>query len=483
MTIRETLTCAFALLGFFAPVAMADIIKYEIEVVTADESGAGTDNFCNIQLHGDSKSSGKFDLDTASGERGTTESVSKTNEDIGVISKISLDLSGDLADDWKIYSIKVTRKVDDRPDGYSEFLINDYLGYDARSFKATKVVKPSVTISPTGEIREHDEELTLVNFGNNTHESAEQNVMKYVERWGSVDTVRVSTTDQTDVGASVTATYESPETVAGTFGAEASASWGKMLSETRDKEQQKLKESEFNWEYSLPPSTAAFRKVVFKVPYADQVYKSSDGTSRIVRKLNAEIVPIGDDEFLFIPNKEDGKVVPILWSEIETNWLPYMATSSAAKVKNQFKPTWLRRGWVVMSEADLDKAPAPIAAQKPAETAPAQTDPVATPATQPVATAQPATSGTAGVNGRNVVRVGFATGSFAQLGGGQWAEYGADGGQRFTFIEQARDDWSVYLKDPSRNMDIQLDLYRKWISWQNGGTKTDLYEITNSSSQ
>jgi hypothetical protein len=95
-------------------------------------------------------------------------------------------------------------------------------------------------------------------------------------------------------------------------------------------------------------------------------------------------------------------------------------------------------------------------------------------ATAPVA-AQPGT----GVNGLNVNLVRHAGGHFARQGDGTWAEYNSAGQITYRFVETQRDEWSVYLNDPSRNVQIQLDLFRRKISYgTDGGQRSDLYDIT-----
>jgi len=95
-------------------------------------------------------------------------------------------------------------------------------------------------------------------------------------------------------------------------------------------------------------------------------------------------------------------------------------------------------------------------------------------ATAPLA-AQPGT----GVNGWNVRLVQFGGGTYAQAGDGSWTEFDSAGRAAFHFVETQRDEWSVYLNDPSRNVQIQLDLFRRKISYgTNGGQRSDLYDIT-----
>jgi len=67
---------------------------------------------------------------------------------------------------------------------------------------------------------------------------------------------------------------------------------------------------------------------------------------------------------------------------------------------------------------------------------------------------------TAPLNGETTSKVYFSQGSFAQNASG-WTEYGLDGEARFTFEERTRDEWSVYLYDSSRDVRLQLDLWRK----------------------
>jgi len=88
-------------------------------------------------------------------------------------------------------------------------------------------------------------------------------------------------------------------------------------------------------------------------------------------------------------------------------------------------------------------------------------------------------------NGRDVTDVVFASGGvtrgqYRQVGAGTWEESAAGGGGSFQFQEAGRDDWSVYLRDSSRGVDIQLDLWRKQVlySQDGGGEKRALYDIT-----
>jgi hypothetical protein len=90
--------------------------------------------------------------------------------------------------------------------------------------------------------------------------------------------------------------------------------------------------------------------------------------------------------------------------------------------------------------------------------------------------------GSAATDGDNVQQVFFAGGSFKKTGPREWTEYDTNGRANYSFAETGRDEWSVYLNDRSRDVQLQLDLYRKWVSYgQNGDGKSDLYRITSSS--
>ena len=92
------------------------------------------------------------------------------------------------------------------------------------------------------------------------------------------------------------------------------------------------------------------------------------------------------------------------------------------------------------------------------------------------------------VNGRNVTFVKFGNakssfvGSFIQRGGNkQWVEEGRKQGvARFKFQETHRDDWSVYLIDRSRGVNIQIDLHTKKIMYSDRKSKRSrhLYNVT-----
>jgi Effector-associated domain 11 len=86
------------------------------------------------------------------------------------------------------------------------------------------------------------------------------------------------------------------------------------------------------------------------------------------------------------------------------------------------------------------------------------------------------------INGSNVGIVEFTdadgkTGEY-EHNGTSWEEY-ADGKLKFKFRELKRDDWSVYLRDDGRGVNIQLDLYAKQVNYKDDkGRAFVLYQIT-----
>lgn len=87
------------------------------------------------------------------------------------------------------------------------------------------------------------------------------------------------------------------------------------------------------------------------------------------------------------------------------------------------------------------------------------------------------------VNGRNASRVSYAQGAFRMVAPGQWVEKGNNGAV-FNFTESNRDDWSVYLVDGSRGLEIQLDLFTRKIMYsQPGQPRSPLYEVTGASAR
>ncbi len=89
------------------------------------------------------------------------------------------------------------------------------------------------------------------------------------------------------------------------------------------------------------------------------------------------------------------------------------------------------------------------------------------------------TASSSKLSGWLVRKVGFNQGAFTNKGNKNWVETGARNEVRFNFREVARDDWSVYLHDASRDVNIQLDLHTRKVMYNAGNDpRTPLYAIT-----
>lgn len=93
----------------------------------------------------------------------------------------------------------------------------------------------------------------------------------------------------------------------------------------------------------------------------------------------------------------------------------------------------------------------------------------------------PVAAAEAPATGANVRSVTYPQGMYRQTGARAWGEFDKSGKQTNAFVEDARDEWSVFLFDPARNVRVQIDLYRKKIRYtENGGSYADLYDVTGS---
>lgn len=93
------------------------------------------------------------------------------------------------------------------------------------------------------------------------------------------------------------------------------------------------------------------------------------------------------------------------------------------------------------------------------------------------------------VNGRNVQHVvsgdayGNRLGTLRNMGDGTWLEDGLNGRQGSSrFREVGRDEWSVYLHDSSRGVDLQIDLYQRSIKYRDNPNQpmVELYKVVES---
>ena len=83
------------------------------------------------------------------------------------------------------------------------------------------------------------------------------------------------------------------------------------------------------------------------------------------------------------------------------------------------------------------------------------------------------------VSGRDVVFVQYNdTGVFRKTTVLNWIEGDTQGNINFNYIELARDEWSVYLFDPSRNARIELNIWTRKVLFADDNTPIhDQYDI------
>lgn len=83
------------------------------------------------------------------------------------------------------------------------------------------------------------------------------------------------------------------------------------------------------------------------------------------------------------------------------------------------------------------------------------------------------------INGYAASRVLYNNGGFVQINKNEWSENNEDGS--FIFTETRRDEWSVYLEDANRGVQIKLDLFKNEIIYSDPAQQFVLYQITTAS--
>jgi|GEM_PF-3986967 len=84
------------------------------------------------------------------------------------------------------------------------------------------------------------------------------------------------------------------------------------------------------------------------------------------------------------------------------------------------------------------------------------------------------------INGRNVSAAYVRNGRFEETDQDSktWKEFDKKGNAVFSFKETHRDEWSVYMKDESRNVRLQIDVHRKKVRYAAGNdAMSDLYDV------
>lgn len=450
---KSKISCLVASFAFSAAVlpltpVFADgaAIDYRIVVRTATNDswtdGHGTDNFIDITMYGENGQTKKLELQ-GNHEAGQTDSFTYATKDIGVINKITLDVSGDLADKWTPLDIKILRAAEtdavEGADGWSEFFINKELGYDPVVFSASKLVPKSITITDTGEVIKSSLIETYVNYADNLSSPGAQTLMQFAEDWRHVKSIGVSTSQVTSFGNSLTLSYEyENETPAGKhkFGVAASQSWSRALGSVQSKSDSHWEGSKFDWSFEVPRNTFLIRKVAFEIPIVEQRLEDSLGQSFAVRSLGEKIAPLPSaGSILAIPSIDRAdKVDPVSLSDLENDYVRHMRIADIQSIYRDHMDRFLEEGWVV-EDFKLKK-------------------------------------GTTGRNALQVVygREGKRTGRYINTKDKIWVTQGFKPGNGFAFEEVARDDWTIYLHDASRNVRIKLNLHTKKVMYLDGSS-------------
>ncbi len=478
---RVFIAGGFAAISFaIAAPASADIVKYCLVAKTANVADAGTDKYPEVAMSGEpgegmARVYSGFKEIGGDQDRDSTDVFNFETEDMGVVSWIDVRKSD--GNDWKLHYIRIYRGVhcsgngspNGTADGWSEYSINKWIKGGRDTFGPTKIVPAEVTLSPDGSRRSLPAKaVTAVDFYDNTSE-IDQSVNLFEETFSSFEqiTATSSTSDTTNISAS--ATWTSPQTVAGTFSGSASAGWSRAISEAREESRGKTTEVKADSQYTVAAQSAMFRKQTFSVPYEYQAYRvSSSGKKVALRMLGGPVRGAGFGQNLSIPRTErGGAIVTVGMRELEQNWFRFMSPDAVTEIRSQpnLLPRWKSKGWVVDGSGGT-----PLGGS----TAPPATSPTTAPNATRVGYStggMPAPLGVTakGVNGQNVISARYAKSRIEQTAAKTWTEFGKDGQARNVFQERSRDDWSVYLYDASRDMKMQIDLYRKKIRLTQSG--------------
>ena len=267
----------------------AGTIQYRVTVQTADVYLAGTDNWVKFQLcDASGKCTAAKDL-PGHHERNDVEEGTLALEDIGVPSTLKLDVSGDLADKWHVYSVSVDRLVAaGTKDGSSFFLIDKELGYDEESFSATysEAAKISAQVSaPVASKRVLDH----VSFCNNQTGDEQAVCSSYKEAWARAEEIGVSSTSSVSTTSGVKGTY--------TYGNDAAMhhisveAWLEIQAAVEDTKSVSTATSrggETDYQFYAPSGQACLRKMRITVPTLEQELTLSTGETYKVQ------VPVGD---------------------------------------------------------------------------------------------------------------------------------------------------------------------------------------------
>ncbi len=353
---RESFVRCFVLLFCFALLVLrtssslaADLLKYKIEVDTANEDWAETWMWPKVILHGDKGKTGWINLQGHPFDKGETDTTERVIDDIGVVHTVYVSIAAqhltDTSPDWKIDAIRVMRPNAGTTPTTSEFVIGKWLWRDESTYyKYTnpKVSgRPAVEVSQSGLPVVRTKKVLVANYDEN-YTDITQTVMKFKESWSFVDAVAITQGTANTFGAAATVGYTSPETIVGQFDASVTASWEKTIDSSRTTSQERISQSEFDWAYDAPANSVVFRRVKFRVSEEYTMYvQSNGGDARWIRKVGSPISSIGASYFVQLSAS-----APKPWSVIEREILPHMDSETRNEVRGK-RAQWEAAGFIV----------------------------------------------------------------------------------------------------------------------------------------
>lgn len=345
MSIQKFVIGAVMLGCTLAP-AFGEKVIYKIKV----NSDNNTINDVKVVLYGDNnRNSGWI---TLKGEKKGQDEQEYVIEYIGTIRRIGVDVMNQavFGDDWQPTSMEVESPWPKGGNGAakSTFVMGDVLkqGGKSKTYKANKVTNlPPITVSKTGKVQHNDKVIKLAHFQDNPT-SGQVLAMQSKETWTRSNSVGLSTTVTNESSNAISLSYESPETVAGTFGAGASRAWSEAVSKTQQTAQEEIYSKEQTWSYTIEPRTAKFRLLVLRVPTDYTLYVSDQGEKRWIRQPGGPVTDTGAGQQIEIPQTDrQGNIIPINWSRIENDFLPYMDAENRKNVA-AIQDGWFQQGWV-----------------------------------------------------------------------------------------------------------------------------------------
>ncbi len=318
-------------------------VDYQIVVNTASNSGAGTDNWVRMTVYGEK---GSFTIARLNGsqESGSPDNDSISHADIGKIQRISLKLSDDVpfGDDWTPRDIKITGS-DGSTATFTSF--GEIDSGSTREFRPTSVYYPvTIVVNELGEPEVRTETITKCQFADNSRSSTPQDLMRYTETWSEMNGVEFSQSTATTLSVSATVGYTSPASALGSVSASVTGGWQNTVESGNREVTETVRQSEFDWTFSVGPRVMLLRCVDFEIPWGYQLV--SDGQhSFIMKGVSRPVTPIPGFIQEMPQTDTYGNVVPVLESDI-TSHLDHFNPGQKQQLQNQYLPEWRNKGWV-----------------------------------------------------------------------------------------------------------------------------------------